>query len=340
VSPPDFLCVTIKNQKTTTEFHRGSTEFHCSAFCPELPAPCSPPPARLKAGNIIERQLGFEFLLYFYGMRSVSPQYRPVNGKTYSLFGKSDSTSGYYEMIRMLADQLQETEPDISKLIENLQKFSSNRRNLKKALGKKNTSEQMEGLLNLIDPHLRQYTEETEGHLKTLPLSKIFDRRLATTREQYHLYMLEIELTNRLFKSVFLRADKKIALMPYCLKDFSVECKSEKHGFDYQCKQCSADCFQNFGSRILSNNNIEPYIWMEGDMKKLAKHALNGNKSFGVLGIACIPELVWGMRDCRKNNIPVVGLPLNANRCIRWFGEFFLNSIDLTELEGLVAQGL
>jgi hypothetical protein len=37
-----------------------------------------------------------------------------------------------------------------------------------------------------------------------------------------------------------------------------------------------------------------------------------------------------------KNNIPVVGLPLNANRCRRWFGEFHPNSIDLDELEGLL----
>jgi hypothetical protein len=69
--------------------------------------------------------------------------------------------------------------------------------------------------------------------LKTLPLSKLWDFRLATTREQYHLYMLEIELTNRQYAGEFLKADRKIALMPYCLQDFSVSCKSAKNGFDY-----------------------------------------------------------------------------------------------------------
>ena len=42
------------------------------------------------------------------------------------------------------------------------------------------------------------------------------------------------------------------------------------------------------------------------------------------------------MRQCRRNNIPVPGIPLNANRCIRWYGEFFQNSIDLDELEKLL----
>jgi hypothetical protein len=198
----------------------------------------------------------------------------------------------------------------------------------------------MSVILNLIDPHLKRYTENTRKHLETLPLSKSWDRRLATTREQYHLYMLEIELTNRLFASDFIKADKKIALMPYCLQDFSVKCKSERKGFDYQCIHCSAKCFQNLASEILKNHQIDPFIWMEGDMKRLAKFTMKENRTFGVLGIACIPELTWGMRNCRKNNIPVVGIPLNANRCIRWFGEFFPNSIDVNELERMLASGL
>jgi hypothetical protein len=272
-------------------------------------------------------------------MRSLIPEYSPVRGKTYSLFGYSDSTAGYYETIRMLADQVYSMEPDKRTLIDKVLKFSSHRRNLKKSLRKKDKGSMMQVILNLIDPHLRQYTENTEEHLRTLSLHKFWDRRLATTREQYHLYMLEIELTNRVFASEFLKADKKIALMPYCLKDFSVECKSENTGFDYQCKQCSSQCFQNYGSKILSEHNVDPYIWMEGDMKQLAKYTLKGNKTFGVLGIACIPELTFGMRNCRRNNIPVVGIPLNANRCVRWFGEFFPNSIDLNELKRLLTSG-
>ena len=273
-------------------------------------------------------------------MRTDTPEYSPVYGKTYSLFGKSDSTSEYYKTISKLTDKILALNPDTRDLIEKIRKFSLKKRILKKSLGIKDPSDLMAVLLNLIDPYLRIYTENTEEHLRTLPLSKFWDRRLATTREQYHLYMLEIELTNRLFASEFIKADRKIALMPYCLQDFTVKCKSEKNGFDYQCKHCSAKCFQNHASAILKIHNIEPYIWMGGNMKQLAKYTTKERRSFGVLGIACIPELTWGMRNCRNNNIPVVGVPLNANRCIRWFGEFFPNSIDLAELERLVVSGL
>ncbi len=269
-------------------------------------------------------------------MRSVTPEYPPVNGKTYSLFGKSDSTSGYYDTIKMLTDKVLVMNPDIRDMIGKLMMFSSNKRILKKTLAIKSSGDLMTVILNLIDPWLRVYTGNTIEHLKTLPLSKFWDRRLATTREQYHLYMLEIELTNRLFASEFTRADKKLALMPYCLRDFTVNCKSEKNGFDYQCRQCSPKCFQNHAGIILKKYHIEPYIWMGGNMKQMAKYTTKERKSFGVLGIACIPELTWGMRNCRKNNIPVIGIPLNANRCIRWFGEFFPNSVDLAELGRLL----
>ncbi len=269
----------------------------------------------------------------------MKPEYLPVNGKTYSLFGKSELTSGYYETIRKLADKVTAIDADIQRLVEDIRKFSSKKRALRKSLKTRKTGNLVSVILDMIDPDLKIYTENVEEHLRTLPVLKFWDRRLATTREQYHLYMLEIELTNRLFISEFKKADRKIALMPYCLQDFSVSCKSAKEGFDYQCKHCSAKCFQNYASSILENLHIEPYIWMGGNMKQLAKYTSKERRSFGVLGIACIPELTNGMRNCRKNNIPVVGIPLNANRCVRWFGKFFPNSIDLSELERLLTQG-
>lgn len=267
------------------------------------------------------------------------PQYIPAEGKTYSLFGKSDSTANYFNTISELADRIMVSNPYLSIIINEITRVSSKKRRLEKALVKSIPSGRVEQIIKMIDPVLKDYTENVEPHLKTLPLSKIWDRRLATSRIQYHLYMIEIELTNRLFIKEYMRTDRKIALMPYCLQDFSIKCRSSKNGFDYQCKSCSLNCFQNNASVILKSFGIEPYIWMQGDMKQLAKYVHSEKKTFGVLGIACIPELVWGMRNCRKNKIPTVGIPLNANRCIRWFGRFLPNSIDLGELERLLNKG-
>jgi hypothetical protein len=271
-------------------------------------------------------------------MKSTMPEYSHIEGKTYTLFGNSDSTSDYYETIRLLADRVSAIGPDPEELLKNLQQFSSRKRSLKRALQNKCEGKLMDEIINMIDPVLKKYTGSTEEHLKHIPLSKLWDRRIATSREQYHLYMLEAELTNRFNIIQFRSAIRKIALMPYCLQDFTVECKSQKAGFDYRCRHCSAGCFQNHASNILRSNNIEPYIWQSGNMKELAKETLKEKKSFAVLGIACLPELINGMRECLKSTIPVIGLPLNANRCIRWFGKFYPNSVDLKELISLVSE--
>ena len=76
---------------------------------------------------------------------------------------------------------------------------------------------------------------------------------------------------------------------------------------------------------------------MGAGISKKAKEVYNSHQTLGILGIACIPELVWGMRKCRKHHIPVVGLPLDANRCARWMGEFHKNSINIERLEQLIS---
>ena len=60
-------------------------------------------------------------------------------------------------------------------------------------------------------------------------------------------------------------------------------------------------------------------------------------QSIGILGIACIPELVWGMRMCMRLGNPVVGMPLDANRCVRWMGKFHENSVNLEKLNDLLS---
>lgn len=271
-------------------------------------------------------------------MKARIPDYIHIEGKTYTLFGDSDSTAEYYETIRYLADTISVLETNTGELIDKLQKYSARKRSLRRTLKNKREGNLMDEILHIIDPYLKKYTVSAEEHLKHIPVTKLLDWRLATSREQYHLCMLEVELTNRLNIIEFRRAERKVALLPYCLQDFTIDCRSEKTGFDYQCRHCSAGCFQNHTSNILKTNDIEPYIWISGKMKKLARETLEEKKSFSVFGIACLPELINGMRVCRKNSIPVVGLPLNANRCTRWFGKFFPNSVDLSELRRLVEE--
>ncbi len=262
--------------------------------------------------------------------------YHPKEGKTYTLFDKSGSTDNYYHKIGELAERLIKISNGIGPAISLIQDNSRKKRRLKRIIKKNETYDPLSRILHLITPELDKYTIKTPAHLKNLRLKDYWEKALRTSREQYHLFMLEIELTNRMNKEIFLNCDQKIALLPHCLRDLKVDCIAVNTGFDHQCQACSKNCYQNSVSQLLKEQSIEPYIWKGASIKKAVKEAYKSNQTFGIMGVACIPELTFGIRKCRKMNIPVIGLPIDANRCVRWFGEFLPNTVNLKTLKSLI----
>lgn len=265
--------------------------------------------------------------------------YKPIKGQTFSLFDHSDNTDQYYLTIQSLADKCLKEFDNETALLKTIQDLSGKKNQLKKSYLSNINGDPKSHIVKLLYPELHTYTTEVDEHLRKLSIFKTFDRTLNTNEFQYHLQMLEVELINRININDFRKANHKFALLPNCLRDFTKQCKSEMGDLDYVCKQCNKDCFVRHASVSLKKYNVTPYIWMNMDLKKLA-HKLNSRKeNFGVLGIACFPELVNGMRLCLKSGIPVVGIPLNANKCSRWTGRFLENSVNIEALEKLLGSG-
>jgi hypothetical protein len=42
------------------------------------------------------------------------------------------------------------------------------------------------------------------------------------------------------------------------------------------------------------------------------------------------------LKKCLKYGIPAIGIPLNANRCARWLGDFYPNSVNVEQVERLL----
>ncbi|HEX9155314.1 MAG TPA: DUF116 domain-containing protein [Nitrospira sp.] len=266
--------------------------------------------------------------------QAAGPSYVPVAGKTYSLFGNDLSTEPYYDRVRQLADELLRSVPGEESLIALIRKAGGRKWLLDRAARREDRSI-LSSILQFLGNALSPYTMNVRTHLKGLSIRSVTDRRLRTTEEQYHLHMLEIELVNRVHRDRFLRSDFRIALLPHCLRDFRRECRSVQGDLDSVCAGCSETCFLHRVSAILREAGIHPYIWRNAELSTLFRR-LEGRGSFGVLGIACIPELAWGMRACMKRKIPVVGIPIDANRCMRWMGRFDETSVNLDRLSELV----
>jgi hypothetical protein len=259
-----------------------------------------------------------------------------ITGKTYSLYSGNDDTDEFYFVLSDLADSFLSFAESKEQLLSLIRKNSNRKRTLRTEKEKASSDSLIAKLLVETESRLSKYFIGIDAHLKNLSLAEKCDSTLTTSREQYLLYMLEIELVNRINKEKFKSAESKYAFLPHCLHDLDKECLSASDGTDYVCKSCSKNCSINSVSKLMELRNIKAYIWREADLKKIFKLARSSGQSIGVFGVACIPELVNGLSLCANYDVPSIGVPLDANRCIRWMGDFYPNSVNEKKILSLL----
>ena len=259
-----------------------------------------------------------------------------IIGKTYSLYaGKADTDEFYYELSDLADSFLSQVETE-AQLISLIRKYSNKKRTLKAEKKKTSSDSIVSNLLNEAETRFSKYFNDIDSHFKNLTLAERCEATLTISREQYLLYMLEIELVNRINREKFKFSETKYAFLPHCLHDLDKDCLSASDGTDYVCKSCSKNCSINAVSKIMKLKNIKAYIWREADLKKIFKLARSSGENIGAFGVACIPELVNGLRLCAKYDVPAIGVPLDANRCIRWMGDFYSNSVNQKKIISLL----
>ena len=259
-----------------------------------------------------------------------------IIGKTYSLYGGKDTSDYFYDNLADLTNMILQNFKNEDVLLNFLREISGRKRTLKKESKRNPVRTPLGNILHSAEQTLSKYFTDIDTHLKNLTLSEKCDSTLTTSREQYLLYMLEIEIVNRINKEKFSSSEPKYAFLPHCLHDLDKECLSASDGTDYVCKSCSKNCSINEVSKLMKRRNTKAYIWREADLKKIFRLAKSSGENIGVFGIACIPELVNGMRLCAKYDVPAIGVPLDANRCARWMGDFYPNSVNEKKILSLL----
>lgn len=262
----------------------------------------------------------------------------PLEGKTYSLQDSGGSSDAYYERVGQLANDLLQEDRLLPDLFSTVRRLSRNKRELRNLSAIPGVTSVKSVLVHTLDKRFSRYTVNAASHVQNLSYLQRWSKTLSTNEQQYHLYMLEIELVNRTYALSFRKSTARLAFLPHCLHDLNADCHKTIRGDDYVCKGCSKDCTINSVSKALRRHGVKPYIWMTANLQALFKRLRREGESIGILGIACIPELVNGMHMCIRAGIPVVGIPLDANRCARWWGEFHPNSVNLAALENLLGS--
>jgi hypothetical protein len=259
-----------------------------------------------------------------------------LKGKTYSLYGDDAATDRYYSRIKELTDLFLQRCPDEKELLARVRDASVHKSFLSRLAAPRVDDTLMSFIKKTLKEDLSSYTRDVKSHLKSLPMKQRFDSILRTKEHQYHTYMIEIELTNRIYREAFRQADYKFALIAHCLRDFRPDCRSVTGDYESICKSCTKDCLIHLGSDLLIKYDIHPYISVSMELEVLFKKIKAEHNSVGALGIACVPELVSGIRLCTQLGIPPVGIPLDANRCARWMEHAHESTFNINELENLV----
>ena len=132
-------------------------------------------------------------------------------------------------------------------------------------------------------------------------------------------YRIGIDFYNRYYYPSFKNAERKVLILPHCLRDIRCPAKLGINGVEcIFCKRCPLGDI----IKVAKENNYEVYI-IPGST--FIKRILKEKKPTGVFGVSCYRDLFYGMNYLSRKGIPVQGQPLLKDGCIR-------TSVDIEEL--------
>ncbi|MFC1731307.1 DUF116 domain-containing protein [candidate division KSB1 bacterium] len=192
-----------------------------------------------------------------------------------------------------------------------------------------------------------EYFPGYEEYRDCLSARKGAELILHTSKTEYCLDMLTVEVMNRSWREFFVNTDRKIVVLPMCLNAAKYRCESEyieEIGLHY-CASCAKKCaVQAITQAWHGKNGIEVYTTVsmtsgqpDQEFEVVFEKLMKKNASAGVLGVACLVELVLGMKKAIDAGIPAQGVPLSYNSCARWTGgELITTDVHLEKINEIL----
>ncbi|MGE5354228.1 MAG: DUF116 domain-containing protein [Syntrophothermus sp.] len=171
--------------------------------------------------------------------------------------------------------------------------------------------------------------EELDEHKWTEDF--IFCRR---KKVEYHLGMFGAEIMNRAFRSDFRKTSGKAVLLPACMRLHDDEkCKAKKKSLDLICTACSKNCRINQYSRLGKKYGFEVHIIPHSSDFTSWLKTFGMNRNVGVVGVACILNLITGGLEMKELDIAAQCVLLDYCGCKNhWDKEGIETDINAGEL--------
>ncbi len=253
----------------------------------------------------------FKFLFY---LRNRNAKYKPVIDK---LRGNL--------LTRWLTDKRSNNKPTLSSLrklalyLESTGDFGEESKRIYKIIEiiKNHDNEKQQVFINeMLDfsfwfksssiSNLGSFTREVRTFLNSH--SSIYKNRedyfLCGRKEvEYHLNMVGATILNRNLKDEFLKTEKQILMLPTCMSA-SENCKAYFDGTALRCAHCNPECNVSRTSLEMKKSGIETIlIKHSSDIAKSLNPWVNQKKT-GLIGTACVLNLLQGGFEMKKLSIP------------------------------------
>lgn len=183
-----------------------------------------------------------------------------------------------------------------------------------------------------ITPIFEQFLEGFEPYIEALSNRELDvnynNPMIYTSKSEYTLYMLLIEVSNQIMKTAFEAAPKKIIVLPRCLSgpNFDLlKLKRTKLGWHRILGCKNGKCLEWELTQLGKRHNFEVFITMGNRFKepnfiRVFRNLRKKFGHFGLIAVACLPELALGRTYIMEMGIPTLAIPLFYSGCAKWHG--------------------
>lgn len=163
------------------------------------------------------------------------------------------------------------------------------------------------------------YTAHVDYFLRdTLPAYRWREDRTfcGRRRVEYHMNMVGTEIMNRAFRERFLAAERKVVLVPPCMKaKLNQGCEAEPTPIGERCMHCTPQCRVHQLTKLGEKHGFGVFMLPDELSAFSSETAPQVAQTVGVVGVSCVLTNVTGGWRTRELGIPAQGVLLDYVGC-------------------------
>lgn len=137
-------------------------------------------------------------------------------------------------------------------------------------------------------------------------------------RSEYHLNMFGAEVMSREFRESFKSRPRKALLLPGCMRSLTdSECVASDTNLGMKCVGCNPGCRVNSLTKHGEMKEFEVYV-VSHESSALSWSTEKDREDLGIIGVACIMNLISGGWKSESLGIPAQCVLLENCGCLHW----------------------